>query len=237
MYGPNSVEVEDTYLRLDKDLADFFTYLDKKIGRGNYSLFLTADHGGAHNISFLQSHHLAGDFLKTKNILTNLNAHLERSFKLHTMVTGSSSTFLSFNVAAIKKAGLNYNEVKEEAMDFLRKQPGIQFTADMQNLHKTSIPKDIMEKLVNAYNSKRCGDVAIVPEPGWFNGREKGTGHSLWNPFDTHIPMVFMGWGIKKGHSEKAHSMNDLAPTLAALLKIQVPNGSVGRVMEEVLVH
>jgi arylsulfatase A-like enzyme len=91
--------------------------------------------------------------------------------------------------------------------------------------------------IINGYNTKRCGPVMIIPDPGWFGGQEGGTGttHGNWNPYDTHIPLVFMGWNIKHGATNRNIRMSDISPTLAALLHIQMPNGSVGEVIREVL--
>ena len=67
-YAPNSIEIEDTYLRLDKDLAAFFHFLDQKVGKGNYLMFLTADHGAAHAIGFMQNHNIPADFLSFRKV-------------------------------------------------------------------------------------------------------------------------------------------------------------------------
>ncbi|TZF83189.1 alkaline phosphatase family protein [Pedobacter sp. BS3] len=234
-YGPNSIEVEDTYLRLDRDLADFFSYLDKKAGKGNYTVFLTADHGAAHSIPFMQAHNLPSDFLKSKTVVKDLNTYLAGKYNVQNIIKGSSSAYISFDVDKIAKAGLSYDAVKQVSVEFLRRQPGIQFAADMNKIGDTSVPVVIREKLINGYNSKRCGDVGFVPQPGWFDGGKTGTSHGQWNPFDTHIPLVFMGWGIRHGASVNTYSMTDIAPTIAALLHIQMPSGCIGKAIGEVM--
>jgi arylsulfatase A-like enzyme len=88
--------------------------------------------------------------------------------------------------------------------------------------------------IVNGYDRKRCGPVMIIPEPGWFEGSIRGTTHGNWNANDTHIPLLFMGWGIKHGETNRETYMTDIAPTVAALLHIQMPNGTVGKVIGEV---
>lgn len=76
----------------------------------------------------------------------------------------------------------------------------------------------------------------IIPYPGWFDGHEGGTGttHGNWSPYDTHIPLVFMGWGTKHGTSNRTINMSDISPTLAATLHIQMPNGNMGKEIDEV---
>lgn len=234
-YGPNSIEVEDTYLRLDKDLASFFQFLDQKVGKGNYLVFLTADHGAAHSIGFMQDHHIPADFLAESNINKGLNDHLTQQFGIGKLVSSSTNYHFSFDLEKIKDNKLNYDAVKKAAVEFLQKQPGIQFVVDIDHIGESPIPEPIKTKIINGYNTKRCGPVMIIPDPGWFPGKKGGTGttHGNWNPYDTHIPLVFMGWGIKHGSTNRHIRMSDISPTLAALLHIQMPNGNVGNVITE----
>jgi predicted AlkP superfamily pyrophosphatase or phosphodiesterase len=236
-YGPNSIEVEDTYLRLDKDFAAFFRFLDQKVGKGNYLIFLTADHGAAHSIGFMKEHLIPADFLVSKKITTPLNEFLNQQFGVENLAPSFSNYHFSFDIKKINEQKLNYDAVKKAAVSFLQKQPGIQFAVDIDNIGSAPIPEPIKTKIINGYNTKRCGPVMIIPDAGWFSGSEGGTGttHGSWNPYDTHIPLVFMGWGIKPGATNRYVRMSDISPTLAALLHIQMPNGNVGEVIGEVV--
>ena len=235
-YGPNSIEVEDTYLRLDKDLAAFFRFLDEKVGKGNYLLFLTADHGAAHAIGFMKEHHIPADFIVSKKIGEPLDQFLKDKFGVENLVASSINYHFGFDLKRISQNKLDYEAVKKATVSFLQKQPGIQFAVDIEHIGEAPIPEPIKSKIINGYNSKRCGPVMIIPDPGWFGGYEGGTGttHGNWNPYDTHIPLVFIGWGIQKGRTNRTVKMSDISPTLAALLHIQLPNGSVGNVITEV---
>lgn len=235
-YGPNSIEVEDTYLRLDKDFASFFQFLDQKVGKGNYLVFLTADHGAAHSIGFMQEHRVPADFLVSKNVTRPLNDFLNSQFGVENLAPRYSNYHFDFDVKKIDDNKLNYDAVKKAAVSFLQKQPGIQFAVDIEQIGNAPIPEPIKTMIINGYNSKRCGPVMIVADAGWFGGSVGGTGttHGNWNPYDTHIPLVFMGWGVKHGKSNRYVRMSDISPTLAAMLRIQMPNGNVGEVIEEV---
>lgn len=238
-YGPNSIEVEDTYLRLDKDLASFFQFLDQTVGKENYLVFLTADHGAAHAIRFMQGHHIPADFLVSKKITTSLNEYLTQQFGIANLISSYINYHFSFDLKKIADNKLDYDLVKKTAVSFLQKQPGIQFAVDIDHIGDAPIPEPLKTDIVNGYNSKRCGPVMILSDPGWFGGQEGGTGttHGNWNPYDTHIPLVFMGWGVKHGASDRTVKMSDISPTLAAILHIQMPNGNVGEVISEVLNH
>ena len=235
-YGPNSIEVEDTYLRLDKDFTAFFQFLDQKVGKGNYLVFLTADHGAAHSIGFMQEHHIPADFVESSKLDKSLNQFLAQQFNVDNLISSSINYHFSFDLKKIAENKLDYDAVKKAAVSFLQKQPGIQFAVDIDHIGNASIPEPIKARIINGYNTKRCGPVMIIPDPGWFQGKAGGTGttHGNWNPYDTHIPLVFMGWGIKHGTTNRNVRMSDISPTLAALLHIQMPNGNVGEVIQEV---
>ena len=236
-YGPNSVEVEDTYLRLDKDLAAFFQFLDQKVGKGNYLVFLTADHGAANAIGYMKDHNIPADYLVSKQITSSLNDFLNQQFGVENLVSSYINYHFSFDLKKINTKKLDYEMVKKAAVSFLQKQPGIEFAVDIDHIGEAPIPEPIRTDIINGYYSKRCGPIIIIADPGWFSGHEGGTGttHGNWNPYDTHIPLIFMGWGIKHGNTNRTIHMSDISPTLAALLHIQMPNGNVGDVISEVL--
>ena len=99
------------------------------------------------------------------------------------------------------------------------------------------IPAPIREKIINGYNRKNSGSIQIVAEPQWYSGtpRSTGTTHGVWSAYDSHIPLVFMGWGITPGVSNREVHIVDIAPTLASLLHIMEPNGNIGQPIVEVL--
>lgn len=233
-FGPNSIEVEDTYLRLDKDLASFFTFLDQKVGKGNYLVFLTADHGASHSVGFLQEYDIPSGLVNDKVIVSGLTADLKNTFGVDSLVLGTNNYHVDFDVKRIKAAKLDYDAVKKEAVYYLQTVPGIQFAADLDNIGNSALPEPIRQMAINGYYPKRDGAVIMIPDPGWYEGNLKGTTHGTWAPYDTHIPMVFMGWHVKHGYTNEKTSMTDIAATVAAMLKIQMPSGCVGRAVMEV---
>lgn len=228
-YGPNAIEVEDTYLRLDKDLSSFFSYLDKKVGKGNYLVFLTADHGAAHAIKFMQEHHLPSGQVESRKLVAGLDSALTKRFGVSKLVSSFMNYHVSYDKAKIAASNLDYDAVKKASIQYFEAQPGIQFAADLDNIGNNPLPEPINTMAINGYNRKRTGSVIVIPEPGWFEGSLKGTTHGNWNPFDIHIPLVFMGWHVKHGATNETVHMTDIAATLAAMLHIQMPSGCVGK--------
>jgi predicted AlkP superfamily pyrophosphatase or phosphodiesterase len=240
-YGINAVEVEDTYLRLDKDLAAFFTYLDGKVGKGQYTVFLTADHGAAHNTSFLQDHKIPADVWDDGAALKDLNKALQDKYKTARLVISITNYQVNLNYAAIKSDKLNEEEIKADCIRFFEKQPAVAFAIDMQKATTANIPEELRMRIINGYSIANSGIIQIILKPGYFTGHGSGdagttgTTHGTWNPYDTHIPMVFMGWGINHGSTTNQTYMTDIAPTVASLLHIQAPNGSIGHAVSAVI--
>jgi len=233
--GPNSIEVEDVYLRLDRDLATFFSFLDKKIGKGNYLVFLTADHGGAHSEGFMEANKMPTGLL-TNDIVAPLNLLLKKQTGVDSLVWSDDNFQITFNKKIIKKNNLDFEKIKASTIDFLEQQKGIQFVADQDKIATTSIPEPIKTQMINGYNHSRSGSLVYIPEPAWLPGNcTKGTTHSLWNPYDTHIPLIFMGWKIPHGTLNRETYVTDISATVAALLHIQMPNGCIGKPIAEAI--
>jgi arylsulfatase A-like enzyme len=121
---------------------------------------------------------------------------------------------------------------KSLAKKDFEKYDNIAYVVDYDNVAAQSIPQPIRERIINGYSRERGGDLLLVTNPGWIDASNdanyKGTTHGLWNPDDSHIPLIFMGWNIKSGETSKPTSMTDIAPTICSMLHIQMPNACVG---------
>lgn len=227
--GPNAVEIEDTYLRLDKDFADFFSYLDQKVGKGNYVVFLSADHGGMNNAKFLQDRRIPAGSWDGKTAQKYLNEMLLAKYPAAgKLVTWVSNYQVFFDTQKIDSLGLDYATIKQDVANRLKKDKAIHYAFDMEKTSIESIPEDVKFRTINGYNRERSGGVQIIMKPDFYDYGMKGTTHGSWNGYDTHIPLVFMGWGIQHGASTKPCYMTDIAATVCAMLHIQAPDGCIG---------
>ncbi len=235
-FGPNSIEMEDVMLRLDKDIADFLSFLDSQIGVGKYTVFLTADHGAAHIPAFLQSKKIPAGIYFEAPLAKEINDAVKEKFGIDEAIENFQNYQVYLNDDGIKAKNASRQEVIQFIIGILRGKDFVTdafATADIVTHPITAVVK---EKLVNGYSYKRSGDIQMLIKPAYFEAYgSTGTTHGLWNPYDTHIPLLFYGWGIKKGKSHRTVYMNDIAPTIAALLNIQEPNGSVGHVLTEMI--
>jgi predicted AlkP superfamily pyrophosphatase or phosphodiesterase len=233
-FGPNSVEVEDTYLRLDKDLSELLLYLDTKIGKGQYLLFLSADHAVAHASGFLKEHKFPTGLAGSSALLRAANAALKQEFGEGKFILTFTNYQVYLNDDLIAEKKLNRDAIKRTILRTLLKQPGIFRVVDLENIATSGLPSAVLTPLTNGYNQRLSGDLQYLYMP-FYGSYEKGASHGYWNPFDTHIPLVWFGWNIKKGKTSREVYMTDIAPTLAAMLKIQMPNASIGKVITEVV--
>ena len=236
--GINSVEIEDTYLRLDRDLAGFLTYLDSKVGKGNYTVFLSADHGAANNPNFLADNNIPSGFFATAQLQKELNDAMEKKYSVKSIVGSLSNSQVHLNYKAINAANLSEEAIRKDLVQLIRTKPNVSFVMDNLHPEESIAPELIKNRIMNGYNFKRSGVITFVLEPGWFSGAASpgtGTTHGSWNAYDAHIPLVWMGWGIKQGHTNRHTAMTDISATLAALLHIQEPNGCIGKPVEEAL--
>src|SRR5690606_37180858 len=225
----------DTYLRLDQDIAKFLQYLDKEIGEGNYTVFLTADHGGSHNPQFLNENKLP---VHTVNSLIkdDLNNLLKQKFQIDNLVVSLGYNQVRFDYKLIDEYQLDEQDLRDLCVNYLRRNPEILFVADFNKIGDASIPEELKSRMINGHHPERSGGIQFIFNPDAKSLTSKGSGHSDWNPDDAKIPLLWMGWGIKKGgRSLHQVHMTDIAPTIASLLRIQAPNGSIGKVLSEVL--
>ncbi|GGG99389.1 alkaline phosphatase family protein [Parapedobacter pyrenivorans] len=236
-FSVNAIEIEDTYLRLDKELEAFFTYLDNQVGKGDYTLFITADHGASHNPLFFMDKRGNAGYFDERNALSGLNALLQNEFGQEKIVRSLMNYQVHLDYETIRANDLDEEAIKEASIKFLRTLEGVAFVTDMEKAGASSIPARIRERIVNGYNPKRSGCIQIILEPQWYSGspRSRGTTHGTWASYDAHIPFVMMGWGIKHGTTNRETHMTDIAPTLAALLHIEEPNGNIGKPVAELL--
>ncbi|HEX2532554.1 MAG TPA: alkaline phosphatase PafA [Chitinophagaceae bacterium] len=234
-FGPNSIEVEDTYLRFDREMASFLKFLDNRVGKGQYTVFLTADHGVAHVPGFLKEHKLPGGTIDDSKFRRELNDSLNKYFGLQNAISNLINHQLYFNDSVIARSKVPEPEIRRYIIRHLMKVPSIMKVIDLAPLSDVVLPDPLKQMVVNGYNQKLSGDILFLFKPQWFEGWNTGTTHGVWAPYDAHIPNVWFGWGVKQGKTNRVVHMADIAPTLAAMLRIQMPNATIGKVIEEVM--
>ena len=231
-YSTRGKENHDVYMQLDKDLAQFLNVLDAKVGRGNYLLFLTADHGAAHNYNFLKKHRIPAGAFEYKKAVEDLNNHLQEKFGIKP-VMGEDNYQFAFNDKMITQAGKDKDDVINEAIKFLKQDPQYIFVFNEERVATETMPDFIKTRMLNGYMRNRSGEIGVVTRAQFFGAKNSpdyiGTQHGQPYPYDTHIPWVMFGWHVNHGESTQEVTINDIAATVCAMLKIQMPSGCIGK--------
>jgi predicted AlkP superfamily pyrophosphatase or phosphodiesterase len=236
-FGAQSKEIEDIYLRFDKNIEELLRQFDKKLGAGNYSVFLTADHGVAEIPAFLRKHNIPAGLFLGSELKATAEKVLKEKFGDGNYLLDSDNYQYYLDHAILAKKGISIRQVTDALKEKMEKMDGIYKVVNLEEAMLASLPDYYKNKLTNLYNPKRSGEIMVLVEPAWFSGYVKGTTHGTMYAYDTHVPLLFFGWGINKGETVKPTAIADIAPTLAMLLKILEPNGSVGQPIPEVLKH
>jgi predicted AlkP superfamily pyrophosphatase or phosphodiesterase len=232
-YGTRGQENHDVYMELDRQLASFFSLLDAKVGRGNYLVFLSADHGACHNPNVLRSRKIPAGGTELYKVLPDIEKQLEAQTGISgKIISDEDANRLYLDHDLIAKSGKTLCEVKQKLADLLMKLPSALYVVDYDKALTTPMPQVIREMVVNGYNWKRSGDLFYIAKADWedvSNAADyRGTTHGMWNPYDSHIPFVMMGWHVSHGESVDPVHIVDIAPTVCAMLHIQMPGSCIG---------
>ncbi len=234
-FGPNSWETMDGYIKLDELLADFFNYLDKQVGKDNYTVFLTADHAVANIPAFNTKHQIPAG-LSNETIVKNEISAMLAAYGLNVnLISNISEDNIHFNHTLMDSLHVHQNQLIELVTNYLEKKPEVLQVVDARHAASAALPASLRERIVNSYTPQRSGDLVIINKSGYVDGFATGTSHGTLYNYDAHIPLLFFGKGIKKGSINRETYMTDIAPTITTLLGIQMPSGSIGKPIVEVL--
>lgn len=238
-YGLRDPLTKESYMELDRQIEAFLNILDNTVGKGEYLLFLTADHGGAFNYNDLASHRIPAGAWQSWSDRKRLNDHLRQRFPEagdRDLMLGENMGRIYLNHDNIAAAGLELSTVKQEMMDFLLKDERFQHVVDYKHVADATLPQPLREQICNGYHPMRSGDIFVVPRPQvvitFDSPTFRGTSHGLWNPYDAHIPFLLYGWHIPHGATTKPAAITDIAATICSLLHIQAPNACIGKAVE-----
>lgn len=235
VFGPRSMEVQDTYLRLDLTIASFLEYLDKTVGKDNYLVFLTADHAVAENPIYLKDHKYDVTNVPSKETYNGLSKFSTDTFGSN-LVLNYSNFNVYLNKDLIKEKGLELAKVKQSFKDFLMSLDHVKRVYTQEEILGATGQDYYLNFIFKGYDPKQNGDLVVVQGTGYLESIETGTTHGTPNSYDTNVPLLFYGWQIPKGGSYKKAYITEIAPTLSKMLKITFPNGTESEVLEEVLI-
>jgi predicted AlkP superfamily pyrophosphatase or phosphodiesterase len=234
-YGPRSVEIEDVYLRLDKDLEELLKYIDGNIGKENVIIFLTADHGACDVPAHLIDMKIPGGYMNEKELTTKIKSFCYTQFS-DSLVKGIVNQQVFLNETKLSALGLNKSKVEHDIANFLLTIKGVSEAYPSDVLKYENFTEGSFKSLIQkGYNHVRSGNVAFSYNPAWMEYHSKGTTHGASYSYDTHVPLLFYGMNIKPGSTVNKVNIVDIAPTISSMLHISFPNGTTGKPLKEVL--
>ena len=240
-FGPQSVEMEDIYLRLDKNLGELFATLDSKVGKDDYLLFLTSDHAAIPVVSYLRDNKLDGDIARIVEYNNQLKSFLEAKYGAGSWIDNFDGDQVYLNKNTVDEKKLVLPVIQQEVADFLMTQKGVYLALTAHELQTKTYEEGLRKTIQNGYHPKRSGDVLISynsgtilnPDPQMVVERVKGTVHGSGYSYDTHVPLLWMGSGIPKGESVRSVNPIDITPSLAMFLNLQLPSAVQGKPLSE----
>lgn len=238
--GPDAAEVRDMSIRTDETIGKLLNYIDTRLGRGSTMVVFTADHGVSPSPKVNNARKMPGGWIDVGEVRRAVNAALSAKLGdgewLHDRAPEGGLYLKAEAVAAQKNA----SDALRAAAEAARKLPHIARVFTSDDLMRGYAGADRVGRALSfGYNSQRSADVILVPEPYYmFGGKslaayQGGTTHQTPYSYDTHVPLIFMGGGIKPGFYDAPVLVNDVAPTLATVLDVETPSGSLGRMLSE----
>jgi len=229
-FGVNAKEIQDTYLRLDLDLQRLLNTLDAEVGKGNYTVFLTSDHGAVNVPAYLQSHNIAAGYYDLKAFRGRLNTFMKATYNADDLVEYAGNYQIFLNREKLLKMGLKLSEVQNAIVEEIINYDFIDKAYSAHTMATNTFNSGIEQLLQQGYHQKRSGDVLVLLSPAVISrGRKKGTTHGSGYAYDTHVPLLFYGHGINRGSTFERTEIPDIAPTISALLGIAFPNATTGK--------
>jgi predicted AlkP superfamily pyrophosphatase or phosphodiesterase len=240
LFGIRSIEIEDTYLRLDNDIAHLISTLNDMVGIENTLIYLTADRGSADDPAFLNDIDMQGSYFNTESALSVLNSYLKALYGWGEWIIYYDQNQIYLNQILIEDSKLSLPEVQEKAAQFMVQFSGIANSVSAITMMTAEFNDGIFEKAQNSFNQDRSGDIFISFSPGWIAKNQTKDGISLSSQispynYSTHVPIIWYGWKIPHKTIYRSIQIEDIAPTISLMLNISFPNASTGTPIEEIL--
>jgi len=228
LFGPRSVEIEDVFLRLDKDLEHLIGFLDSEIGIENVLIYITSDRGVSDVPEYLEYKKQNAGVFDGNKAVALLNSYLSVLYQDGEWIKSYYSRQIYFNQSLVDQTGVDLEELQKKVANFMVQFSGVANAIPATVINSTNFESGINRKIQNSFHQKRSGDVIINLEPGWIekNGyvTKSGSGYN----YDTHVPLIWFGWKVSNKRIDIPLEIIDIAPTVAWILKITSPNASIG---------
>jgi predicted AlkP superfamily pyrophosphatase or phosphodiesterase len=231
-FGPRSLEVQEEFVRLDATLGRLLDHLDRAVGPDRYVVALTADHGVAPIPEWAVEHGFDAGRIDRGELVERVNAALEPFLGPGEHAVAMVHIEFSFAPGVYDRL-LADPAAMQAALDAIRSNPGVARVYRREELESGTARDPLTRQVAASYYPGRSGELVIIPKPYWYTwnrGADHGTGYA----YDTRVPLILMGSGVRPGRYRSPADPTDIAPTLAALAGVTLAQ-SDGRVLAEAL--
>lgn len=232
-FGPASLEMMDSYLYLDQYLAELIDGVEKRFGKDKVLFFLTANTSASYPVEYLKNEfHMPVDEFNVERAIALLTLFLNSTYGEANWIEHYTDLQIFLDHDLIKQKGVDLNEIRENATNFINQFEGVQLAMPAQQLEQGSSANGLLEPLYTSYYKNRSGDIIYLLKEGW----QPSYKFKRVNYCDqSHIPMVFYGYNIKHQVIKEKHRAIDLVPTLSEILNVPVPDKCQGQIIDEVI--
>ena len=236
-YGPDSPEVRAISAATDEVLGKLLAAVDRAVGLGNVLVVLTADHGVAPVPEVNAARHMPGGRMPEDLIAKTVQEALAGKYGKFDWITSAREFMVYLNHELIAVRKLDLAEVERTAATALLNLPHVfRVYTGVQLAAGQAMEETVGRKVMNGYYPRRGPDLEVLTEPYWIFAAS-GTSHSLPFGYDAHVPVIFLGAGLRAGEYHNSVTPNDIAPTLSTILHVETPSGAAGRVLTEMFVQ
>ncbi|MDY0140279.1 MAG: alkaline phosphatase family protein [Bacteroidales bacterium] len=234
LYGPQSIEVQDLFLRLDKDIGHLIDVIEEKVGKNNVLIYLTSNHGVAETPQYLIDNKMPAGNFKQYYILALLKSYLKAVYGEGDWILDYSNNQIFLNKILIEDSQIPLKEFQEKVIGFIINSGGISHAISSTQFQNIIFRQGMPLKMQNSFNQKRSGDIMISLKSGWIDDLPYSTNHNSGYKYDTNVPLIFYGWKVKKQKLYYDINITAIAPTISMILGVPAPPASTGKTLDDV---
>jgi predicted AlkP superfamily pyrophosphatase or phosphodiesterase len=234
-FGMHARETQDCYLRLDQEIATLIDFLDKNLGRDNYLLFLSADHGGAPTPSYTSTLKMSAGYWKSEKLETAVQDYLSLRFGEGRWVLSEVNQNIYLNRTLIEEKKLDLKKIQMDVASFVLTFPEVTMAFNASDLERYAERVPIAQRVQLGFNAQGSGDVIYLIRPDYTEYGMQGTTHGAPYAYDTHVPALFFGANVEKGETHQPQTICDIAATVCALCRISYPSAAIGEPINKIV--
>lgn len=234
LYGPQSIETQDLFLRLDADLGHLIEVIEETVGKNNVLIYLTSNHGVSETPQYLLDNKMPAGSFKQFYILALLKSYLKAVYGEGDWILDYSNNQIYLNKILIEDSQIPLAEFQERVISFIINSGGISNAISSHQFQNIIFQQGMPAKMQNSFSQKRSGDIMISLKAGWIEDVPYATDHNSGYKYDTNVPLIWYGWKVKKQNIFIPINITDIAPTISMILGTPAPPATTGKSLPEV---